>query len=152
MPNNLNFEKQTTVISNLAEGMSIRSVERVTGVHRDTIMRLGISVGEGCAMVMDAKMRNLNCRALQFDEIWGFIGSKQKNSERTGNYGDVWTFVAIDVDSRMVPAFLAGKRDGYTANQFVEDMAGRVNGRPQITTDALWRLPGSRRTRIWREC
>jgi IS1 family transposase len=117
--------------------MSIRSVERVTGVHRDTVMRLGVRIGEGCSMVMDAKMHNLNCRALQFDEIWGFVGSKQKNAVRTGNYGDVWTFVAIDVDSRMVPAFLVGKRDGYTANNFVEDLACRVNGRPQISTDAL---------------
>jgi IS1 family transposase len=137
MPNILNSEKQTTAVSMLAEGSSIRSVERMTGIHRDTIMRLGVSVGEGCAMVMDAKMRNLNCRALQFDEIWGFVGSKQKNAVRTGNYGDVWTFVAIDVDSRMVPAFLVGKRDGYTANNFVEDLACRVNGRPQITTDAM---------------
>ena len=79
MANILNSEKQTAVISNLAEGMSIRSVERITGIHRDTIMRLGVRVGEGCSMVMDAKMRNLNCRALQCDEIWGFIGKKQKN-------------------------------------------------------------------------
>src|SRR5579872_4220729 len=94
MPNILSNEKQTTVVSMLAEGNSIRSVERTTGVHRDTIMRLGVNVGEGCAMVMDAKMRNLNCRLLQLDEIWGFVGSKQKNAVRTGNFGDVWTFVA----------------------------------------------------------
>jgi IS1 family transposase len=140
MANILNSEKQTAVISNLAEGMSIRSIERITGVHRDTIMRLGVSVGNGCSMVMDAKMRNLNCRALQFDEIWGFIGKKQKNTneiDRVTGLGDVWTFVAIDVDSRMVPAFMVGKRDSYTANSFVEDLACRVNGRPQISTDAL---------------
>jgi IS1 family transposase len=137
MANILNPEKQAVAISMLAEGSSIRSVERTTGIHRDTIMRLGISIGCGCAIVMDAKMHNLNCRALQFDEIWGFVGSKQKNAERTGNYGDVWTFVSIDVDSRMVPSFLVGKRDNYTANQFVEDLACRINGRPQISTDAL---------------
>jgi len=140
MANILNSEKQTAAISGLAEGMSIRSIERVTGIHRDTIMRLGVRFGEGCAMVMDAKMRNLNCRALQCDEIWGFIGKKQKHTDeldRVTGLGDVWTFVAIDVDSRMVPSFLVGKRDSYSANAFVEDLACRINGRPQISTDAL---------------
>ena len=81
MANILKTEKKVAVISMLAEGTSIRSIERVTGVHRDTIMRLGIRVGEGCAMVMDAKMRNLNCRALQCDEIWGIVGKKQKHTD-----------------------------------------------------------------------
>lgn len=140
MANILSNEKQAAVIASLAEGNSIRSVERMTGIHRDTIMRLGVRVGEGCAMLMDAKMRNLNCRMLQMDEIWGFVGMKQKNTSRADRrkgFGDVWTFVAIDVDSRMVPAFMVGRRDGYTANTFVEDLACRINGRPQISTDAL---------------
>jgi hypothetical protein len=93
MPNILNSEKQTAVISNLAEGMSIRSVERITGIHRDTIMRLGVSVGKGCSMVMDSTMRNLNCRALQFDEIWGFVGSKQKNADRAEPVSPIRAFV-----------------------------------------------------------
>jgi IS1 family transposase len=140
MANILSNEKQTTIISNLAEGMSIRSIERVTGVHRDTIMRLGVRVGEGCAKVMDSEMRGLNCRVLQLDEIWGFIGKKQKNTDdrdlRAG-LGDVWTFIAIDAETRMVPCYFVGKRDGYHANSFVADLASRLNERVQISSDAL---------------
>jgi len=109
MSNILSNEKQTAIISALAEGNSIRSIERMTGVHRDTIMRLGLRVGEGCAAVMDATMRNLECRLIQMDEIWGFIGKKQKRAsveDRAKGLGDVWTFVAVDVESRMVPAYL----------------------------------------------
>ena len=140
MANNLSPEKQATVISALAEGNSIRSIERMTGIHRDTIMRLGLRVGDGCAEVMDSTMKNLTCRLIQMDEIWGFVGKKNKNAsrdERRSGLGDAWTFVAIDVESRMVPAFLVGKRDSYHAGVFVEDLASRLNSRPQISTDAL---------------
>jgi hypothetical protein len=78
MANVLNPDKQIAVIGALAEGSSIRSIERITGVHRDTIMRLGVKVGQGCATLLDAKMRDLSCHHLQFDEIWGFIGKKQR--------------------------------------------------------------------------
>ena len=111
MANNLSTEKQTAVISALAEGNSIRSIERMTGIHRDTIMRLGVRVGEGCSVVMDARMRNLECRLIQMDEIWGFVGKKKRQAspeDRANGLGDVWTFVAIDVESRMVPAYLVG--------------------------------------------
>jgi hypothetical protein len=76
MANLLSTDKQIAVIGALAEGSSIRSIERMTGVHRDTIMRLGVRVGQGCAALLDRKMRNLSCQQLQFDEIWGFIGNK----------------------------------------------------------------------------
>jgi IS1 family transposase len=112
----------------------------MTGIHRDTIMRLGVKIGEGCAVVMDATMRNLDCRVLQMDEIWGFVGKKQKHASALDRYkglGDAWTFVAIDTASRMVPAYLVGQRDGYTANVFVEDLASRLNERPQLSTDGL---------------
>src|SRR5207244_10486681 len=72
MANILDIEKQITVISALAEGSSIRSIDRVTGIHRETVMRLGVRVGQGCAKLLDAKMRDLSCQHLQFDEIWGF--------------------------------------------------------------------------------
>ena len=140
MSNNLTPEKQTAVITALAEGNSIRSVERMSGVHRDTIMRLGVRMGEGCAAVMDSKMRNLNCNLIQMDEIWGFVGKKNKNAsdtERLSGLGDVWTFVAIDVESRMVPAYLVGKRDGYHADTFVSDLASRLNSRIQLSSDGL---------------
>ena len=141
MSYNLTHEKQTAVISALAEGSSIRSIERITGIHRDTIMRLGVRVGERCAEVMDSTMRNLQTRVLQFDEIWGFIGKKQKHAtreDRGAGLGDVWTFVAIDAESRMVPAYLVSStRRKYDAVEFCEDVASRINGRAQISTDAL---------------
>lgn len=140
MANNLSPDKQAIAVRALAEGNSIRSVERMTGIHRDTVMRLGVRVGEGCARVMDAKMRNLDCRVIQMDEIWGFIGKKQKNAtpdDRREGMGDVWTFVAIDADSRMVPCYFVGKRDSYHADCFVEDLASRLNERVQLSSDAL---------------
>jgi hypothetical protein len=79
MANVLNTDKQIAIVSALAEGSSIRSIERMTGVHPDTIMRLGVKVGQGCAALMDEKMRNLPCARLECDEIWGFIGKKEKH-------------------------------------------------------------------------
>lgn len=139
MANILNAEKQIVVIGALAEGSSIRSIERITGVHRDTIMRLGVRVGEGCAKLLDAKMRNLPCQHLQLDEIWGFIGKKQRHVRPTDDpqMGDVWTFCAIDAETKLVPAFKVGKRDSETAGAFVSDLAGRMRNRVQISTDAL---------------
>ncbi len=139
MANVLPTEKQITIIGSLCEGSSIRSIERLTGVHRDTIMRLGVKVGQGCTALMDASMHNLSCERLEMDEIWGFVGKKQKHvsvedSERTG---DVWTFCAIDADTKLVPAFKVGKRDSATANAFVDDVAGRMRNRVQISTDGL---------------
>jgi IS1 family transposase len=139
MANILSKEKQAAVIGALAEGSSIRSIERMTGIHRDTIMRLGVRVGEGCAALLDSKMRDLSCQQLQFDEIWGFIGKKQKHVEPSDSpeYGDVWTFCAIDADTKLVPAFRVGKRDAATANAFVSDVASRLKNRVQISSDAL---------------
>lgn len=139
MANILDIEKHITVISALAEGSSIRSIERMTGIHRDTIMRLDVKVGQGCAKLLDGKMRDLPCRNLQFDEIWGFVGKKQKHVADRDNpkIGDVWTFCAIDSDTKLVPSFKVGKRDLVTANAFVSDVAGRVRNRVQISSDGL---------------
>jgi hypothetical protein len=83
MANNLPMEKQIVAIVALAEGNSIRAIERMTGVHRDTIMRLGIRVGEGCQRMMDEKMRNLSCKNVQIDEVWGFIGKSRSMLMKT---------------------------------------------------------------------
>ncbi|HEV2387993.1 MAG TPA: hypothetical protein VGS20_12145 [Candidatus Acidoferrales bacterium] len=139
MANVLPMEKRVAVIGALAEGSGIRQIERMTGVHRDTIMRLGVQVGQGCAAMLDAKMRNLSCRHLELDEIWGFVGKKE-NQVRPGDdpqYGDVWTFCAIDADTKLVPSFKVGKPDAATANAFVSDVAGRLKNRVQISSDAL---------------
>jgi IS1 family transposase len=102
-------------------------------------MRLGVKVGQGCATLLDAKMRDLPCRRLEFDEIWGFIGKKQRHvrPEDSAEYGDVWTFCAIDAETKLVPSFKCGKRDLPTAKAFVSDVASRMTNRIQISADAL---------------
>ena len=133
-------EKQVAVISALAEGSSIRSIERITGIHRDTIMRLGARIGQGCAKIMDEKMRDLSCGKLQLDELWGFVGKKQrhvKENDDASRLGDAWTFCAIDAKTKLVPCFRVGKRDSETANAFACDLAGRLKNRVQLSTDGL---------------
>jgi IS1 family transposase len=139
MANNLNIDKQIAIIAALSEGSSIRSIERMTGVHRDTIMRLGVKVGQGCTALMDFKMQNLPCNRLEMDEIWGFVGKKEKHIEPgdDSSLGSVWTFCAIDAETKLVPAFRVGKRDAATANAFVKDVASRMKTRVQISTDGL---------------
>jgi IS1 family transposase len=139
MANVLNTDKKIAVIGALAEGSSIRSIERITGVHRDTIMRLGVKVGQGCTAMMDTKMRNLSCKRLEMDEIWGFVGKKDRNVKMGDSMeiGSVWTFCAIDSDTKLVPAFMVGLRDPATAKAFVKDVAGRMANRVQVSTDGL---------------
>jgi IS1 family transposase len=141
MANILKTEKKVAVISMLAEGTSIRATERITGVNQNTIMSLNRRVGDACAKIMDEKMRGLNCRNLEIDEIWGFIGAKRKNAERAGAYGDVWTFIALDADSKLIPSFIVGKRDAYHAKAFMDDLASRLALRVQISSDALAAYP-----------
>jgi IS1 family transposase len=141
MANNLETEKKVAVISMLAEGTSIRATERITGVNQNTIMSLNRRVGDACKKIMDEKMRGLNCRNVEIDEIWGFIGSKQKNAQRAGTFGDVWTFIAIDSDSKLIPSYIVGKRDAYHAKMFMDDLASRMALRVQISSDALAAYP-----------
>jgi IS1 family transposase len=133
------MEKQTRIIAGLAEGCSIRSIERQTEVHRDTIMRLGVRIGEGCQRVLDKRMRNLSSENIELDEIWGFIGKKQRNVAEADSpdLGDVWTFIAIDSDSKIVPCYRVGKRTAEHANAFVCDLASRLENRIQLSSDAL---------------
>lgn len=138
--NVLKREKQETAIAMLAEGSSIRSVERVTGIHRDTIMRLGVRIGNGCINLLDAKMRGLTSERIEVDEAWTFVGKKQRNftkGVRPVNAGDFWIWVALDPDSKIVPTFRVGKRLKTDATEFICDLARRVSGRIQISTDGL---------------
>jgi len=138
--NKLDIEKKTAAVGMLCEGSSIRSIERITGIHRDTVMRLGVRIGEGCRQIMDDKMRNLPCRLIQVDEIWGFIGMKQKTAfqrRRKRGVGDVWTWVALDSETKLVPTFAVGDRTSYMADRFMEDLAARLSHRVQLSTDAL---------------
>ncbi|MGO9243315.1 MAG: hypothetical protein ACLPT4_00230 [Verrucomicrobiia bacterium] len=147
MANTLPMEKKVTAISALAEDMSIRSVERMTGIHRDTIMRLGIRVGQGCTALMDTMMRDLTCERLQLDEIWQYVGKHQNRLSKDDDEsqrGDFYTFVALDADTKLVPAFRTGKRDAYNTICFVEDLAARISkNRVQVSTDAMHAYAGA---------
>src|SRR5438477_11733 len=100
--NVLSKEKQIAVISALAEGNSIRSIERMTEIHRDTIMRFGIRVGETCRQILDQKMRGLNCSRIEVDELWSYIGKKKfhaSKTDRAQGLGDAWTFSMREISS-----------------------------------------------------
>jgi IS1 family transposase len=140
MANKLDTEKKTAAVAMLCEGNSIRSIERMTGIHRDTVMRLGVRMGEGCQALMDEKLRNLDSKLIEVDEVWGFIGMKKKTAHRinaTGAVGDVWTWVALDAETKLVPTFAVGARSQYMANCFMEDLASRLSHRVQISSDSL---------------
>lgn len=138
--NKLKAEKQETVIRALVEGASIRSVERMTGVHRDTIMRLGVRVGTTCASILDELMRDLNCQRIELDEVWCYVGKKQRqvrDDDDGSEIGDFWTWVSMDSDSKLVPSFMVGKRDAATAHAFIADLASRLANRVQLSSDGL---------------
>jgi len=140
MANVLPRDKQNAVISAIVEGVSIRSIERMTGVHRDTIMRLMVKVGEACQRLMDRMMTDLPCLEIEVDEIWGFVAKKQRHlnaSDDPNEKGDTWTFVAIDPETKLIPCFLTGKRDAETTRAFITDLASRLANRVQISSDAL---------------
>jgi IS1 family transposase len=139
MANILSTDKKIAVIAALAEGSGIRSIERMTGIHRDTVMRLGVKVGQGCTRLMDEEMRDLSCNRLEMDEIWGFVGKKERHVKPTDGpgVGSVWTFCAIDAETKLVPAFKVGNRDAATADAFMQDVASRMKNRLQISTDGL---------------
>jgi IS1 family transposase len=144
--NTLSIEQRGQVIAALVEGNSFRSIERMTGIHRDTIMRLMVRVGNGCADLMDREMRNLNCQRLQLDELWAFVGMKQKRASQLpvrGEFGDAYTFVALDADTKLVPCFHVGRRTWNDTAIFIDDLRSRIVNRPQITTDAFAAYYGS---------
>ncbi len=112
----------------------------MTGVHRDTIMRLLVRVGEGCERVLDRIMRDLPSDTIEVDEIWGYVGKKQRHlteGDDPDRLGDQWTFVAIDADTKVIPCFVTGKRDLPTAQRFVDDLASRLRNRIQLSSDGL---------------
>ncbi len=134
--NILPFDKQIAAISALTEGCSIRATERLTGIHRDTIMRLGVRVGEGCAVLHDRLMRNLNIPLLECDEIWGYVGKKQRRTQPgEADKGDQYTYIALDATRKTIVSYMTGKRNPETTRAFIDDLWERVINRPQITTD-----------------
>jgi IS1 family transposase len=137
--NILSFDRQVAVISALAEGLSIRSTERLTGVHRDTIMRLGVRIGQGCARYHDRMMRGLHVPLIEMDELWAFIGKKQKRvrPDDLPEKGDAYTFLAMGAFDKAIISYWTGKRTSATAHLFVSDLHGRIANVPQISSDAL---------------
>jgi transposase-like protein/IS1 family transposase len=133
------FDKAVSILKLLVEGMSIRSIERVTGVHRDTILNVLVLAGERCSRLLDEKMRNLKCNLIECDEIWTFCFKKQKRVRKDdpAEFGDAWVFVAIDAESKLVPSFFVGKRSAASTRDFIDDLSQRVAGRIQLTTDGF---------------
>ena len=138
----LKSQQKLAVLSALLEGCSVRSTERMTGVTKRAILRLLVSVGDRCQQIHDDTITNIQCEAVECDEIWGFIGKKQRgvSPEERANHvaiGDAYTFVALDPDSKTVISFALGKRDNHTTFEFIHDLRQRVTGSPQISTDGF---------------
>lgn len=127
------------ILHMLVEGNSLRATARLADVALNTVSKLFVDAGRACAQYQDRTLRNLPCKRVQLDEIWSFVYAKAKNVPTARNAppsaGDVWTWVAIDADTKLVPSWHIGTRDGYVAEVFVRDLASRLANRVQITTD-----------------
>ena len=135
----LSTEKKLAVLSALVEGNSIRAVNRMTDIDRNTIASLLLRTGDYCADLLDGSMRNLRCQFVQCDEIWTFVGKKQKRVRKDDplEVGDQWVFVAMDADTKLVPVFTVGKRNEETTWYFINELAERISTRIQLTTDGF---------------
>jgi IS1 family transposase len=139
--NRLTIEKRVQIISALVEGSAINATARMTGVSKVTILKLLKDVGEACAAFENKALRNLPCKHIQCDEIWNFCYAKEKNvpANKKGQfgYGDVWTWTALDADSKLICSWMLGDRSSITANAFMQDLAMRLANRVQLTTDGF---------------
>lgn len=137
--NQLPNERRVQVIKCLCEGTSIRSTVRLTGVAKNTVVKLLREIGSACVAFHDATLKNLPCRKIQCDEIWSFCYAKDKNvpAEKRGQFGfgDVWTWTALCPDTKLVASWMVGTREASTAYEFMQDLAGRLANRVQLTTD-----------------
>jgi IS1 family transposase len=137
--NKLPIDRQVRVISSLVEGNSIRATVRMTGVAKNTVVKLLAELGEACADYQNETMRNLPCKRIQCDEIWSFVYAKARNApadlKAMGKAGDVWTWTAIDADTRLIVSWMVGTRTTGMANVFIADLAQRLSHRVQLTTD-----------------
>lgn len=139
MVNRLNTAKRVQVIAALVEGTSINAIVRMTGVAKHTVLKLLEDLGCACAAYHHRHVRGVKVRRIQCDEIWQFVGAKAKNvtpEQKATGWGDAWTWVALDADTKLCISFLVGGRDTGWATDFAFDIRERVVGRPQITTDA----------------
>ena len=137
--NRLSLERRAAILGMLAEGNSLRSTSRMADVSINTVTKLLVDMGATCEQYQDEALRGLKCKRIQCDEIWSFVYAKAKNlpEQYAGafGYGDVWTWTALDADSKLVPSWAVGRRDGFTAQAFIRDLADRFATRVQLTTD-----------------
>jgi transposase-like protein/IS1 family transposase len=151
----LPLDKAIMCLKMLLEGSSIRSIERLTGVNRNTLMSLLVLVGERCRMCWIERMRNLPATDVQVDEVWGFVGCKEKLREArdySSDFGDAYTFLGIERTTKLVLAYHVGKRDGYDARQFMQNLSVAVAGNFHLTTDGfkhfIWSVAEHLRGRV----
>ena len=132
-------EHAVAIFTLLTEGMSVRAVARVTGLHKTTILALLLTVGDRCARLFDARVRHMRPAYVQADELWTFVQKKQKRLklDDPAEYGDQYVWIALDSETKAVLSYYVGKRDGASAYEFIGDLSTRVIGRFQITTDGL---------------
>jgi IS1 family transposase len=135
--NKLTIQQRTQILHLLCEGNSIRAVTRLTGASKNTVTKLLVDAGKACADYQDKALRNLTCKKLQVDEIWSFVYSKAKNvpEGKEGQAGDVWTWTAIDADTKLIASWFVGGRDAQSAGMFMDDLASRLANRVQLTSD-----------------
>jgi len=136
--NRLTLERRAAILRMLVEGNSLRATSRLADVSINTVMKLLVDLGHACAEYHFKNVHNVRARRLQCDEIWSFVAAKAKNvrpEKKAQGWGDTWTWVALDADSKLCASYLVGGRDGRWAREFMNDCANRVRGRVQITTD-----------------
>lgn len=137
--NKLPSAKRIEILGLMVEGMSLRAISRVTGASKNTIAKLLEDAGEAFSAHMDGAFQNLTCKRIQVDEIWSFVYAKAKNVEGAKaapeQAGDIWTWTAIDADTKLIPSFYVGRRDSEAAHIFISDLAGRLASRVQLTSD-----------------
>lgn len=135
--NSLPLQKRVQIINLLVEGNSMRATSRIADVSINTVSKLLVDVGRACAKFHNEKVTGLKCTTVQADEIWSFVYSKQKNvpDGMEDSAGDVWTWTAIDADSKLIISYAVGGRDAETASEFMQDVASRITNRIQLTTD-----------------
>jgi IS1 family transposase len=135
--NKADIQTRVLILKALVDGNSLRAAGRIAGVAYNTVLKFLPEVGEACAWYQDEHLRGLSCKKIQVDEIWSFCYSKQKNVPEgmEGNAGDLWTWTAICADTKLVPSWRIGSRDGDTALDFISDLGARLANRVQLTSD-----------------
>ena len=145
--NRLTTQDRVAILKALSEGMGINAACRITGASKNTVLKLLADVGRACALYQDQTMRGLTITKVQVDEIWSFIGMKEKNgpanTDPTRGYGDCYTYMAIDPVTKVMPCWLVGYRTSESADHFMSDLAPRLANRVQLTSDGMAGYPAA---------